>query len=101
MTRQDIIALQPCERVALYLEMSAKMAFVGARLHQKEKWSDNDLDQWDAVCDAVSYCYYALTDEEMTIIEPFDALLSNLDKGIWPLTKEVRKETCFYCNKDK
>jgi hypothetical protein len=99
MTKSEIEALSPCQRIAFYIELSARMAFVGANLHKKDKWSDDDLDKWDEVCDAVSHCYYILTDEEMAIIEPLDRFLTDLDKGNWPLSKIDAPETCFYCQK--
>jgi hypothetical protein len=98
MTKYEIAALPPCERIALYLELSARMAFIGAKLRKKEQWSDDDLDRWDEACGAVSACYFSLSEEEVEIIDPLDKFLSDLDKGNWPLSKIDAKETCFYCN---
>ena len=101
LSKQEIEILSPCERIALYIELSAKMAFVGARLRKLDKWSDDHYDEWDAVCDAVSICYFALSEEEWNIIDPFDTILSDLDRGIWPIKTEPNKETCFYCLTEK
>jgi hypothetical protein len=101
MTSYEIAALLPCERVALYLELSARMAFIGAKLRKKEKWTDDDLDRWDEVCDAVTACYFSLTDDEMEIIDPLDRFLTDLDRGTWPLSKIDVPETCFFCQREK
>jgi hypothetical protein len=97
LSQQEIEALSPCERVSLYIELSAKMALVGARLRNLNQWEDNDYDEWDAACDAVSACYFALSFEEIEFIKPIEVMLSCLDRGVWPVQKEPKTETCFYC----
>lgn len=97
MTRNQISALSPQERVAGYLVHSAKLAELGARLRTKYKdvsddynegWNAEEEDEWDRHADELEKWFYELTQDEIHVVKYVEKVLSPLTRAEWPIEIE-------------
>lgn len=88
MTITEMKALPAPERMAGYLLCSAKLAALGARLRKNNRaddtWTDEEDAEWDAISDEMDYWFYALSDEERTLLDPIETFFSSLTRGEVP-----------------
>lgn len=87
---EEIKALHPAIRLAGYLFRSARLSEIGARLRtkypdDKDDWSEEEWNEWDAACDEIDPYFYALNQEEKEAVKAADLTLASLCRGEYPL----------------
>ena len=93
MTREEIKALTPVERVAGFVLASAKLAVVGARLRkdgrQDDTWTDEENAEWDNAADEIDPWSHALTEEDRKHLWNIEHTFACITNVQWP-PKEIK-----------
>ena len=91
MRTEEIIKLPKPVKLAGYLATLVKLDECGAKLRTKynkdDTWTEEDLNEFDNLCDLCDPWYYALSSEDHQLLEPIVLYMACLCRGENPNEK--------------